>query len=489
MLFNSVEFLVFFPVVTALHFALPFRFRWALLLAASCLFYMAFVPWYILILAFTIAVDYAAGLLIGRAAGFRRKLILAASIVSNFGILAVFKYYNFLGENLGALAHFLHWNYSPATLALILPVGLSFHTFQALSYTIEVYHGRQRPEAHFGIYALYVMFYPQLVAGPIERPQNLLAQFRRPQQFDYDRVVDGLKLMLVGFFKKVVIADNLAADVNLVYANPGAHAGLPLLIATVFFAYQIYCDFSGYSDIARGSARVMGIELMVNFRRPYFAASIADFWRRWHISLSTWFRDYLYIPLGGSRGTGLQTGRNLLIIFLASGLWHGASWLFVIWGALHGLYFVAGRLTRRGRERLANFTGLSRLPRVRKAFGVVTTFALVCVAWIFFRAQSVEDATYIVTHLFTGADKLIAHPTNLNEWRKSFGGLGLGMVKIALLSGLLFEGLNYLHARFDLRRWWRGLPVAIRWAGYYGVVVWILVFGNSGAAQFIYFQF
>ena len=488
MLFNSFSFLVFFPVVTALYFALPFRFRWMLLLAASCLFYMAFVPWYILILAFTIIFDYFAGLLIGRASGKRRTLILAASIASNVGVLAIFKYYNFLSQNVSALAQALHWNYPLPVLEFILPLGLSFHTFQALSYTVEVYRGHQKPEQHFGIFALYVMFYPQLVAGPIERPQNLLPQFHRAHAFDYARVVDGLKLMLVGFFKKVVIADNLAPDVNLVYANPSAYAGPPLIIATVLFALQIYYDFSGYTDIARGAARVMGFELMINFKRPYFAASIGDFWRRWHISLSTWFRDYLYVPLGGNRGGHLQTWRNLMIVFLASGLWHGASWLFVIWGALHGAYFTLSLLTRDLRARVASGLGLDRLPAVRQALGVTLTFSAVCFAWIFFRAQSFPDALYISTHLVTGIGKLLTNP-DLSAWRQSAAGLGQGGVKIALASALLIEVFQYGHERFDLRRRYVAQPALVRWAGYYVAVMWSLLFGSFGSSQFIYFQF
>ena len=489
MLFNSADFLIFFPVVTALYFALPFRFRWALLLAASCFFYMAFVPWYILILAFTIVIDYFAGILIDKAAGARRKLILGLSIASNVGILSVFKYFDFFNANIASLAQWLHWNYSIGALELLLPIGLSFHTFQALSYTMEVYRGHQKPERHFGIYALYVMFYPQLVAGPIERPQNLLPQFHREHRFDYQRVVDGLKLMLLGFFKKVVIADNLAPDVNRVYASPEHYAGLPLIIATVFFAYQIYCDFSGYSDIARGAARVMGFELMVNFRQPYLAASITDFWRRWHISLSTWFRDYLYIPLGGNRGTRMQCFRNVLIVFLVSGLWHGANWLFVIWGGLHGIYFLVSSWTRALRERAAAVSGLARMPALRRGFGVVGTFALVTFAWIFFRAKTFADAQYIVAHLFTGSGALLTNPTSLELWRRSFGGLGLGLVKVAVASAFLLEVLTYFHARFDFHGRWAALPIGFRWAGYYAAVVWILVFGNFGAAQFIYFQF
>ena len=334
MLFNSFQFLLFFPTVTLLYFLLPHRLRWQLLLFASCLFYMAFIPWYIVILIITILIDYFAGLWLDRPdlAPAQRKTVLTISIVSTCLVLFVFKYFNFFNTNFTAIASFFRWNYPIGALKIILPIGLSFHTFQSLSYVVEVYRGNQKAERHFGIYALYVMFYPQLVAGPIERPQNLLHQFYAEHCFDYRRVTDGLKLMLWGMFKKVVIADRLAIAVNQVYGNPHDYTGVPLIVATVFFAFQIYCDFSGYSDIAIGAAQVMGFRLMDNFNRPYFSKSIAEFWKRWHISLSTWFRDYLYIPLGGSRTKTWRWQFNLFITFLASGFWHGANWTYIIWG-------------------------------------------------------------------------------------------------------------------------------------------------------------
>ena len=281
-------------------------------------------------------------------------------------------------------------------------MGLSFHTFQAMSYTIEVYRGRQKAERHFGIYALYVMFYPQLVAGPIERPQNLIHQFYEEHRFDYDRVVSGLQLIAWGLFKKVVVADRLAKVVNVVYAGPSQYGGPPLVIATVFFAFQIFCDFSGYSDIAIGSARVMGFTLMNNFNRPYHSQSIAEFWRRWHISLSTWFRDYVYIPLGGNRLSVPRWYANILVVFLVSGLWHGARWTYVIWGALHGIFLIVGAVTEKFRARITAAIGLGRHPFFHNPLRVLFTFALVNLGWIFFRASSVRDAWQILTRLFTG---------------------------------------------------------------------------------------
>jgi len=292
---------------------------------------MSFVPAYILILGFTIVIDYFAGILIEQSSGNKRNFYLILSIAANVGVLAVFKYYNFLNDNLTAiLGDFGYQNKIPY-LSILLPIGLSFHTFQAMSYTIEVYRGHQKAERHFGIYSLYVMFYPQLVAGPIERPQNILPQMHAKHEFKYENVVEGLRLMLWGFFKKIVIADRLAIYVDAVYNNADKHSGITLITATVFFAFQIYCDFSGYTDIARGAARVMGYELMLNFRRPYLAKSIKEFWSRWHISLSTWFRDYLYIPLGGNRVPIPRWYLNLMIVFMISRLWHGAALTYIIW--------------------------------------------------------------------------------------------------------------------------------------------------------------
>ena len=295
MLFNSLHFLVFFVVVTTTYFVIPHKYRWFLLLASSCYFYMAFVPIYILILGFTIVIDYFAGILIENTKGKKKRLFLIASLIANIGVLAVFKYYNFLNDNLNILLHGIGYQNPIPHLSILLPIGLSFHTFQAMSYTIEVYHGKQKAERHFGIYSLYVMFYPQLVAGPIERPQNLLHQFYEKHYFDYQRVTDGLKLMAWGLFKKVIIADRLATVVDNVYNNPLEHTGLSFIIATIFFSFQIFCDFSGYSDMAIGAAQVMGFKLMKNFDRPYHSKSIHEFWGRWHISLSTWFKDYLIL--------------------------------------------------------------------------------------------------------------------------------------------------------------------------------------------------
>ena len=339
MIFNSIQFLIFFPVVTTIYFLLPHRWRWLHLLISSCIFYMAFVPVYILILLFTIVVDYIAGIMIENSYGHKRRFFLIASLVANIGVLAVFKYYNFLTENFNALLGLsgVH-NFTIPYLSILLPIGLSFHTFQAMSYTIEIYRGNQKAERHFGIYSLYVMFYPQLVAGPIERPQNLIHQFREEHYPDYVRMRSGFVLMMWGFFQKVAIADRLGLYVDPVFNHPADFNGLNIWLAITFFGFQVYCDFSAYTNIARGAARMMGFELMKNFNMPFLAKNISEFWRRWHISLSTWFNDYLYTPIVVEKrdwGKGAVV-LGLLVTFFISGLWHGAAWTFVAWGLLHG---------------------------------------------------------------------------------------------------------------------------------------------------------
>jgi D-alanyl-lipoteichoic acid acyltransferase DltB (MBOAT superfamily) len=418
MLFNSLNFLIFFPIVTAMYFLLPYRYRVLWLLAASCYFYMAFIPVFILILAFTITVDYFAGIAISGADGRRRKQFLVASIIANVGALFIFKYFNFFNANLAALADFLHWNYSLEALSLVLPIGLSFHVFQSLSYTIEVYRGNQKPEKNFLILATYVMFYPQLVAGPIERPQNLLHQFREKHHVDFSRIGSGLRLMVYGFFMKLFIADNLAPFVDQVYDHPLEYLAPSFVIATVFFAFQIYCDFAGYSYIAIGSARVMGFTLMDNFRQPYFSRSIGEFWRRWHISLSTWFKDYVYVPLGGSKRGERRHVWNLLVTFLLSGLWHGANWTYVVWGGLNGCYLAIETFLKKfgvagnkdGPRSYLSF-GRSDLKEAGRLWGLLTvifqtllTFALICLTWVFFRAESIGGAFHIIGQMFTGWD-------------------------------------------------------------------------------------
>jgi D-alanyl-lipoteichoic acid acyltransferase DltB (MBOAT superfamily) len=487
-LFNSLQFLLFFPTVTALYFALPHRSRWSMLLVASCIFYAAFIPKYLVILGVTILIDYVAGVWLDTpgVSPHKRRWILACSIASTCVVLFVFKYFNFFNDSAAAIARFFGWKYAVSNLSLILPIGLSFHTFQSLSYVIEVYRGNQKAERHFGIYALYVMFYPQLVAGPIERPQNLLHQFRERHAFDHRRVVDGLSLMLWGLFKKVVIADRLAIAVNEVYGHPQRYTGVPLIVATVFFAFQIYCDFSGYSDVAIGSAQVMGFRLMDNFNRPYAATSIAEFWKRWHISLSTWFRDYFYIPLGGNRRGKARWWMNLMLTFIVSGLWHGASWTFVAWGALNGLYLVCSLWTQSLRQAVTRALGLDRIPRLHQLLRIGITFSLVCVSWVFFRAANLGDAAYIVAHLARG---LVSGLSPASGYGIRQMGLDKAQLAIALVSLLILESVHLVQRHGSIRHMLRDRPAWTRAGLAYALAFMILAFGEFTRTQFIYFQF
>jgi alginate O-acetyltransferase complex protein AlgI len=476
MIFNSIQFVIFFIVVTSLYFSLPHNKRWLLLLISSCYFYMAFVPIYILILGFTIVIDYFAGILIENAAGKKRKFYLLLSLVANIGVLAVFKYWNFIAENFSYLLKGFGMDSPLPYLSILLPIGLSFHTFQAMSYTIEVYRGHQKAERHFGIYSLYVMFYPQLVAGPIERPQNLLHQFREQHHFEYERVVEGLKEMLWGFVKKLVIADRLSLYVNSVYNNADHHSGLSLILATVFFAFQIYCDFSGYSNIAIGAAKVMGFNLMTNFNRPYFSKSIAEFWKRWHISLSTWFRDYLYITLGGNKVSIPRWYFNLFLVFLISGLWHGANWTFIIWGALNGFYLVFALVTQSARDKINEITGLTRLPLIHRWIQIFITFILTCFAWVFFRANSLNDALLIIKKMATFKGPV---------WFENGSMLMYSFGAIFLLLAVETKQ-EYFKGSFSLmnnKNW------VIRNAAYAFLIILILLTGVFDGGQFIYFQF
>ena len=485
MLFNSLEFAVFFPIVTLLYFMLPQRFRVFMLLVASCVFYMAFIPKYILILLFVILVDYPAGLIIEASEGRRRKLMLLISLCANIGILAFFKYYNFLNSNVAEVFDSLGWRYAVPSLNIILPIGLSFHTFQSMSYTIEVYRGHQAAERSLPHFALYVLFYPQLVAGPIERPQNLLHQFHEYHRFSFANLVQGAQLMATGLFKKIVIADRAAIVVNAAYANPGAHSGSQLLVATLLFAVQIYADFAGYTEIARGAAKIMGIDMMVNFNSPYLATSISDFWRRWHISLSTWFRDYLYVPLGGNRVSQGRMCFNLAVVFLISGLWHGANWTFVIWGGLHAIYMVIYVVTGKWRQRI-NESAQGGWRIAWTAASWLLTTALVCFAWIFFRANSLSDAMLVIGRIASLVD--VAGILNVHP---GLDPLQFGLLLIVILALFLLEGVSRAYKPV-----WNILaaqPRTIRWGVLYLFITAFttLLFLNpvGGAQPFVYFQF
>jgi alginate O-acetyltransferase complex protein AlgI len=488
MLFNSLHFLAFFPVVLGLYFSLPARWRAPLLLVTSYYFYLSWKPAYGLLLAGTTLLDYLSGVRMSQLATKKqRRPWLYLSLASNLGTLFIFKYFNFFVAAAGELATLLHAPFAAPTLALALPVGVSFYTFQSVAYIVDVYQGKLPAEQNLGRFALFVAFWPQLVAGPIERGGQMLPQLRERHNFDYSRVASGLRLMAWGMFKKVVIADRLALLANPVFDHPRRFEGLPLVVAVAAFTMQIYADFSGYTDLARGAARVLGYQLVLNFRQPYLATSVSDFWRRWHMSLSGWFRDYVYIPLGGSRVGRTRTQLNVFIVFLLSGLWHGASWTFVVWGALHGFYLVAESLTAPARAALAQQLGLLAHPRLQRVLGTGLTLMLVAYAWIFFRANSLPDAFYIATHLFQGWGRL---PTA--QLSAALAGLGrhfvaelvvaAGAVAVLILS-------DYRAERGSVAVWLASWPAAGRWVGYAGLLLAMLYFGIFGSSQFIYFQF
>jgi alginate O-acetyltransferase complex protein AlgI len=488
MLFNSLHFLVFFPVVLGLYFGLPQRWRAPLLLLASYYFYLSWKPVYGLLLAATTLLDYLSGVRMSRlATPAQRRPWLYLSLVSNLGTLFIFKYFNFFRDAAAELAAALHLPFVGPTLALALPVGVSFYTFQSVAYIVDVYKGRLEAEQNLGRFALFVAFWPQLVAGPIERGGQMLPQFRERHVFDYSRVASGLRLMAWGMFKKVVIADRLAQLVNPIFDHPQQYNALALLLAVVGFTGQIYTDFSGYTDLARGAARVLGYQLVLNFRQPYFAASVGDFWRRWHISLSAWFRDYVYIPLGGSRRSRARTQLNVLIVFFLSGLWHGASWTFVLWGVLHGTYLVVESLTQPLRATLAQRLGLATWPRLRYALGLATTLALVAYAWIFFRANSLADAFYIGTHLFQGWGQLTPREVVVTIGR-FFQTVPTEVAVTAAAVGVLLV-VDLCLERPLLAMRWRQAPAPVRWAGYFALLLAILLGGVFNNSQFIYFQF
>jgi alginate O-acetyltransferase complex protein AlgI len=489
MLFNSLDFVFFFPVVTLLYFLLPHKWRWVHLLVASCIFYMYFIPVYILILFFTIIIDYIAGILIeGAGSKGARKAWLIVSIAANVGVLSVFKYYNFFIGNINELLHISGSSGSIPLLNIILPVGLSFHTFQAMSYTIEVYKGDQPAERHLGIYALYVMFYPQLVAGPIERPQNLLPQFREKHNPDYNNIVTGLRLMLWGMVKKVVIADRIGLITDPIFNHPHDFNSVVLYMGVALFHIQVFCDFSAYSDIAIGAARVMGFKLMTNFNMPFHARTVSEFWRRWHISLSTWFRDYVYVPLGGNKDGRFKIYRNLFIVCFLSGLWHGASWLFVIWGLLQGAYMIIGHMTKKWRKKLNETVGTSKVKWLDHALDIIITFSLTAFARVFFRGNSLDDARYFVW-------KLKDLPADLLKILRTHH-IGLSGVHphpevlpavVVMVIGL--EVAHLLKLRYDLEHTFSSRPALMRWGLYFSGLILLLFFGVYNSQRFIYFQF
>jgi D-alanyl-lipoteichoic acid acyltransferase DltB (MBOAT superfamily) len=441
---------------------------------------MSFIPGYILILAITITIDYFAAIFIGRSKGHSKRFLLILSILANIGMLFIFKYFNFFNTNIISLAEFFHWNYSIENLKLILPIGLSFHTFQSLSYIIEVYRGRQKVERHFGIFAVYVLFFPQLVAGPIERPQNLLHQFYEKHYFRLEQFMSGMRLIIWGLFKKVVIADRASVFVDQIFNNVNDFTGPYFALATFLFAFQIYCDFSGYSDMARGIARTLGFELMVNFRSPYFSRSISEFWTRWHISLSTWFRDYVYVPLGGNRVSSFRWTYNLFIVFLLSGIWHGANWTYVVWGAMNGFYLIFSIWTKKIRSKIAGILKLKHT-FLEKALQLIVTFLLIEASWIFFRAQSLGDAWYILKQIFIEGYKITSLQPFIQRYNYSIGIIFAAIILLILV--------DYFIAEDKRAKKLQKISMPLQVFAYSFLVFIIILLGQFSNEHFIYFQF
>ncbi len=504
MTFNSLQYLIFFPIVAILHFVIPTKYRWIMLLAASYYFYMSWNPNLVFLIAFTTAVSYASGrLMAGTDSKNARKAYMIVTVVACLGVLFFYKYFNFLSSSVTGLLRLFRLPVEDHLLDLILPVGISFYTFQTLSYVIDVYRGTIEPERHFGYYALFVSFFPQLVAGPIERPQNLLPQLKAEHRFSADDLREGLKIVLAGFFKKVVIADQLATYVVAVYSNP-EHATAPaIILATVMFTFQVYCDFSGYTDIAVGCARIMGIRLMQNFNLPYMSRSISEFWTRWHISLTSWFQDYVFYPLATNKklsrwarklgkkynnrriGVMLPQFVALFVTFFLSGLWHGAAWTFVLWGCIHGVYQIIGKLTEKSREDLCAKLRIDRESKLWHAWQIFIVFWLGVFALIFFRANSVADLGILLNNLFTNwrfidlLDILQIDETGLIT-------VFFSIVSMSFVDRLLVQGWPM-----------RSLPgggtlLKTETAGFLLIAIivsWFMLMAGDGAAAFIYFQF
>lgn len=495
MLFNSYGFLVFFSIVVVIYFLLPKRISYLWLLAASYYFYMGWNAKYALLLLGSTTITYVSGILIqwlndGHPDKIRaKKWVVAGSFVSNLAILFFFKYFNFTIESMNNVLRYIDLPTVNTSLDVLLPVGISFYTFQALGYTVDVYRGEIRAELNFFRYALFVSFFPQLVAGPIERSKNLLNQLRNPKSFSYERMCDGLMMMIWGYFLKLVIADRIAVFVDNMYGNVGVYDGRYLLLASVLFAVQIYCDFAGYSTIAIGAAEVMGFQLMDNFNSPYLSQSVAEFWRRWHISLSSWFKDYLYIPLGGNRKGKVRKYINIMIVFLVSGLWHGANWSYVVWGGLNGIYQVVGAIFTPFRNRIKEKLHLKKRSLPLMIIYMIVTFILVDFTWIFFRADNVQHAFAVIDSIFNMNNQALLENGTLYDLglsRPNFIVLGVSLVILLAADICKYRGIKVRSVILNLN-------IVIRWAVIIAGILGILVFGIWGsgysATNFIYFQF
>lgn len=481
MLFNSIEFAVFLPIVFLLYwfvFQKNLRGQNLFIVIVSYIFYGWWDWRFLFLIAFSSVVDYTLGLCLAKEENERkRKMLLATSIIINLGFLGFFKYFNFFVENFVAAFSFFGTKPNIHTLQILLPVGISFYTFQTLSYTIDVYKRNLEPTRDFIAFSAFVSFFPQLVAGPIERASHLLPQFYQKRKFNYDLAKDGMRQILWGFFKKMVIADNCAVFANEIFANSHSASGSELVLGALFFTFQIYGDFSGYSDIAIGTSRLFGFDLMRNFAFPYFSRSVAEFWRRWHISLSTWFRDYLYFPLGGSRGGQLKQVRNTFIIFLVSGFWHGANWTFIIWGFVNALFIMPSVLMKTNRNNLETIAQGSIFPSFREFCNMFLTFWLIIFTWIFFRAESLSHAISYISGIFSTS--LFTFPS----------------MKKAALATLILIGFFMLiewqgrEQKYALERFLIKKPRLLRWSFYAFIILLIGLFMQTNETPFIYFQF
>ncbi|QXP71797.1 MBOAT family protein [Polaribacter sp. R2A056_3_33] len=487
MLFNSIDFAIFLPITFVLYWFVTnknLRLQNFLIITASYIFYGWWDWRFLSLILFSTIIDYSIGISLSNQNNQRkRKILLYISILINLGFLGFFKYYNFFLDNFISAFSFFGTKINASSLNIILPIGISFYTFQTLSYTIDVYKKKLEPTKNFIAFSAFVSFFPQLVAGPIERATDLLPQFYIKRNFDYTKAVDGMRQILWGLFKKIVIADNCAQNANIIFNNSNDYSGSTLILGAVFFAFQIYGDFSGYSDIAIGTSRLFGFNLKQNFAFPYFSRDIAEFWRRWHISLSTWFRDYLYIPLGGSRGSNWNKIRNVFIIFIVSGFWHGSKWTFIVWGALNALYFLPLLLLNKNRNNTNTIAEGKFLPSVKEFFLMLLTFTLTVFAWIFFRAENISHATTYIYEMFFGLNDYI----NYYKTYRFIYNLGTPYI-IVFLSFLIIEwvGREQKYALEKLGIKWKRY---LRFSMYYLIIITIFFFTLKKDISFIYFQF
>lgn len=477
MLFHSLSFAIFLPIVFICYWLFKEKDRWFVILISSYYFYMSWSRKYFLIFLFTTFITYISALLVEKAQKkVVKKWILGGTFLVCFGVLFLFKYFHFAMQIGEQLSSYIGIPFQPITLKLILPIGISFYTFQAIAYVVDVYRGDIDAQKHFGKYAAFISFFPQLVAGPIERSKHLLPQIIKNSKIEYKDMSYGLLLMAWGFYKKLVVADGLSIYVDRIYNNIYEYKGFSLMIATVLFAIQIYCDFSGYSDIAIGVARLFGIQLMTNFKSPYFSTSIKEFWSRWHISLSTWFKDYLYIPLGGNRKGKVIEIRNLLITFLVSGLWHGANITFVLWGLTHGLLQAIETILFSKKREQNKYVMIVR--------GMIT-FVIVCLAWSFFRAQNVSEVIWIWKSILAGITQPIAYFTvGVRDLA-----IGVQDLVLVMLSLLVLGFYDFMNLKIDPIKKIQGLRKPIRWGLYYIFILCILFMASFNAQEFVYFQF